>query len=86
MLGIEYFAFEKYILWNEIKTLILNFFLYCWLLVAFNTMQKSLCVCRKKLAAGFARYALQNAAYYFTGEDAEQTYQCGKQSSTVCAC
>lgn len=61
-------------------------FLYSWLLVAFNTMQKSLCVCRKELAAGFARYALQNAAYYFTGEDAEQTYQCEKQSSTVSAC
>lgn len=59
------------------------FFLYSWLLVAFNTMQKSLCVCRKELAAGFARYALQNAAYYFTGEDAEQTYQCEKQSSAV---
>lgn len=49
-------------------------------------MQKSLCVCRKELAAGFARYALQNAACYFIGEDAEQTYQCEKQSSTVSIC
>lgn len=49
-------------------------------------MQKSLCVCRKELAAGFVCYALQNAAYYFTGEDAEQTYQCEKQSSTLSVC
>lgn len=49
-------------------------------------MQNFLCVCRKELAAGFARYALQNGAYYFTGEDAEQTYQCEKQSSTVSVC